>query len=203
MGICIPMDLPHRLGRAGVPSGVGISGILLVIVGVYFLNLKSNEPGGWKQPLILIWRERATWLWLMLATTFLIGFLIVFDKQLVVTTNRLFAPAVSALFAWGIAGLIWMVWDRKAVAQALVKQSGSGVWWLLTRLAGVNIVVLIAHGYMYSYGFASSVGALRRLEALAAVFFGWWLLGEEGLKNRLVGTLLIVIGAVIISLDMP
>ena len=56
-------------------------------------------------------------------------------------------------------------------------------------------------GAAYYYGFDASVGALKRLDGVAAIIFAYFFLKERGITFRFIGMLIIALGAGLIGLD--
>lgn len=57
-----------------------------------------------------------------------------------------------------------------------------------------------SQGAAYYYGLAASVGSLKRLDGPVAVLLAALFLHEKGIQYRLLGTLIIALGALLIGI---
>lgn len=191
------------LGASHVPSLTGIAGIVVIMLGVYVLFANPEKCGGWFGPFVLIFSKERTWLLYAVPITAVLAFLLPLDKELILSTNPLFAAGMVCTAAWGIGGSVWVMFDWGPVRKSLNGVTTAQLRSLLVWLFVANLGTLIGHAYMFVYGFPASVGALKRLESLVSVLLGWWRLGEKGLRWRLPGTILIIIGALVIGYGSP
>ena len=174
-----------------VPNAAGIAGILVTVAGGYILNA---DPGGTGvlAPFRNILKVRGSWMMCLVA--FLYAFASVFGKQAVIHSSPIFFACVYYIIL-SLGLLIILTALRKISLRSL----GSG--WKLGALAGL---ILLAHALLHNSAIAlvkaSYMISVKRLNVLFGVLYGGILFKESHLTRRLVGALLMVGGAVVITL---
>ncbi|MEO0456488.1 MAG: DMT family transporter [Cyanobacteria bacterium P01_A01_bin.114] len=167
-------------------------GVILLVVGSYVLNLRSQDQSFWA-PLMAIARNQGGRL--MLCTAFLWSITSNFDKIGTLNSSPLFwAMSLSAVIAagmlpfvmrQGLAGLYALSAEAKLLGlTGCFNAAGIGLQFAALTLAPVAQVI-----------------AVKRTSTLIAVVLGHFLFGEKGLRERLLGAAIMVTGVAIMALD--
>lgn len=174
-------ERPNRLGTLGIVLLIG--GLVVVGGTTWWQQRKTSKIAG-------------TALMLALATACCISIYSTIDGAAV----RHVAPAPYTVLVIGLSGvfitpLIFARYGRKVVGTELRAN-----WWRIL-LAGIlciltYILVLLA----FSYSSVSYSGAIREVSVVFAAFIGWRWLGEGFGRARLLGSLLIFTGILVIAL---
>lgn len=173
------------------PEVRGLLGVMLVLVGAYWLN---RGPGSdWLTPFKSISVKPGVRL--VLFAGLLWAITPVFEKSAIQHTSPenpwLVALAVNGL----LVGLLtpFVLRAGRLVFAPLIRQKRN--WLLAALIAGIAPVL----GYTaISLGLVGYVTTLFRLSAVFTVIWGAWLLGESGLRQRLPASIIMVVGAVLI-----
>jgi len=174
------------------PEARGVVGVMLVLVGAYWLN---RGPGSaWLTPFKAISVKPGVGLVLLAGLLWAITPIIEkFAIQHTLPENpRLVALAVNGLLI-GLLTPIALRRNRSALASLFRRRRE---WLLAALIAGVAPAL----GYTaLSLGLVGYVTTLFRLSAILTVLWSSWLLGESGLQQRLPASALMVVGAILIS----
>jgi drug/metabolite transporter (DMT)-like permease len=176
-----------------VPSALGLTGIMLVILGIYTMHLKSLGWRGLYMPLKALRHERASQLALLTGVV-IAGYSSV-DKVGVSHVN----PVVYLYLVFLVATLLLMPYIVIARSKAVKRE------WLANRRAIVAVAALSAASYLLvlfvlttsRVSYASSV---REMSVVMAALLGTFLLREPFGPTRLAGSLLIFSGIFCIAL---
>jgi len=179
--------LGERLSQTG---GIGI---VLIAVGSYTLNLSSRQEG-WMTPFKAILRERGS--------LYMVGVAIIYS--LTATLCKKAITLTSPLF---FAGLYPMLLFLRLTPVALWKGRGELRQMLRTGIlqaaifpalfsfvevvTGIVALGLINVAYMI---------AVKRLSLLVGILYGHFMFREKGLRERLAGGILMVLGVTLIVL---
>ncbi|MFD2201965.1 EamA family transporter [Shivajiella indica] len=174
-----------------IPNAFGFLGVTLIIVGSYIVL--NNEGGGSS---LKIFREEAI-LYRLLALI-LTGTQAVFDKQVILHSNLTLAFAswcfFGALFSLPILFLFKVKFRnefRKIDLSSLIK------YFLLS--VSVAIMV-ISTNYTFSQMQVGPALALFQVSILISVFFGYRFFQETHLLKKIIGSLIMIAGSVLIIL---
>ena len=170
-------------------------------IGVYLINVDPVKSKGWLGPLRLMWLERGNWLYWTLAMTIAIGFAIPADKMCIAQSNALFAPGLVCVVAWFGFGIIVISTRKEKILQSLKRAPRIRLIKTLLLFFLFNVILVSGHGFAYVYGYAPSVGSLKRLDLVAVVLIGYYLRKEENIVYRISGSVCCALGAILIGLD--
>lgn len=180
-----------------LPSAFGLSGIGLVVVGVYFLNFRraSDGPLG---PIAAIVRDRSARQALTVALIWSVTGTL--DRVAVLESSPAFygfmLPAgLSVLFV-------------PLVLRAASRSPGTEGW---RRVGACGAGVLVVHGLFFAAMIALQMEALtlerasyvlsiKRSGAVVAVLIGYFAFAERDLGSRLLGTVVTLAGATVLVL---
>jgi uncharacterized membrane protein len=169
----------------------GLLGVLLIAIGSYMLNIDKAASGLFK-PIKAILEEKGSWIMIIVAGIFSITSNL--GKMAIQETN----PVFFAIFHSGIMTLFVMpfplIFSKKPVKQ-LKEQIGIficiGISMALMALFHMMAIVRIEVAYMIS---------IKRTSPIFSVFFGCWLLHEKNFSERVMGSIIMFLGVLLILL---
>ncbi len=172
-------------------SAMGISGMMLVVLGGYVLNLDSARYGFWG-PVKAIFKEPGSIIMLIVAALY--GFCSVGGKLLILNSSPLYA----GLFSFSLLGVLIplvLIGVGKASFNTVTKKP------LLGFGAGLIVFIeIICHNLAISMIAAAYMITIKRMAGIFSVLYGWWLFKEQGIRFRLIGTAIMTMGAAFIAL---
>lgn len=174
------------------PSLWGIVGIVLIVGGSYSLNLKARSQG-FLAPFRALLREKGARLMLLVA--FIWSLSSNFDKMGILNSSALYwAFLVNVGITIGITPIV-LLKERK-LAQQLRDNKGN-----LSLVGLFNGATILFQMIAVSLTLVAYVIAIKRSSAVISVVFGKIFFGEKGLKQRLIGALIMLLGVVAIMLS--
>lgn len=175
-----------------MPSARGLLGVGLVLIGAYWLNRNSNA--GWLTPFKSLALTPGVALVLLAGLLWAITPL--FEKTAILHTN----PESPRFAAFVATALLTFILTPAVIARG---KSAIGKLSLHRRdlfFAGLIAGIAPVLGYTaFSLGFVGYVTTLFRLSTLMTVIWSFLFLKERGLAQRLPGSLVMVIGAILIA----
>lgn len=172
-------------------GSMGIVGILLVVAGGYIINIDAARYGA-LGPIRAIFREPGSAMMLFVAALY--GVCSVGGKLLILNASPMFA----AMFLFSLYGpllTILLTVSGKVSFKALTAKPGLGI------IIGLMIFAeIICHNLAISMIAAAYMVTIKRMAGIFSVIYGWLLFREHGIKYRLVGTVIMTGGAVVIAL---
>lgn len=185
------MILTGALVLDEMPSAPGILGICIICAGGYILNLAPGRHSA-LAPLIAVLREKGSWLMLIVAFVYSLG--AVFGKQGITHSSPLFfavtfftALNILLLFLFRVFGKI--KWQTFGVR----RQKGIVAGFLF-------FAHILLHAVAISLTKAAYMISVKRLSVIIGLIYGGVIFKEKNLAMRTIGTLLMVSGAVVITL---
>lgn len=174
------------------PSARGLLGVGLVLIGAYWLN--RNSSAGWLTPFKSLALTPGVGLVLLAGLLWAITPL--FEKTAILHTK----PESPRFAAFVATALLTLVLTPAVIARG---KSALGKLSLHRRdlfFAGLIAGIAPVLGYTaFSLGFVGYVTTLFRLSTLMTVIWSFLFLKERGLAQRLPGSLVMVIGAILIA----
>ncbi len=180
---------PFMIGE--FPDLSGIGGILLIVLGSYVLNF-SATPRGYLAPFRALFKESGPRLMLLVA--FLWSITANCDKIGIRNSSPLFWGIATTAFMSLVLAPIMLYKSPRAIKQiptVLKKLIPIGFFCALTvifQMLAVSLT-LVAH-----------VIAIKRTSTIMSVLWGFLIFKEGGIKERLVGASIMVVGVLLISL---
>ncbi|MBS3097107.1 DMT family transporter [Candidatus Woesearchaeota archaeon] len=174
-----------------LPTLIGFSGIFLIVVGAYTLNLKEYKKGI-LEPFKSIFKEKGCAY--MVIVAFLFSITSVLGKILVQKSSPLF---VSAIYLPIVSmPLIVLAFFKSRGKLTKLKSNFKnfffiGLFFALMSIFHLLAIQLVIVPYMSS---------IKRTSSIFSVLYGYFIFKEKNIKERLVGTFIMVIGAVLIIL---
>ncbi|WP_017662719.1 EamA family transporter [Baaleninema simplex] len=174
------------------PHPLGIVGILCIVVGAYLLNF-SVRHRGYFAPLWALWED--TGAKLMLTVAFLWSLTSNIDKIGLQNSSPLFW--VTAIYAINAVVLFPLVLVKSK--RVILQLQGNGV--PLLAIGFFNAIALTCQMTALSLTLVAYVISVKRTSAVFSVLWGKLLFREVGLKERLSGAVVMVVGVAFIALS--
>ena len=174
-----------------VPTIWDAVGVFLIVIGSYVLNLNASASGFF-EPLRSIFRNKGTRM--MVVVAFIWSITSTFDKVGVLNSSPIFwAIVLFGFIALGILPLI--ILKSKNPIQGIRSH------WRLLLAAGVANGIGVGC-QMVAVGMVAvtQVIAVKRMSALISVGFGYFVFGEKGIRERLLGAGIMVTGVVVMTI---
>ncbi|MBI1794147.1 MAG: EamA family transporter [Chloroflexi bacterium] len=175
-----------------IPSARGLAGVGLVLIGAYWLNRGSEA--GWLAPFkSLAFTPGVT---LVLLAGLLWAITPLFEKTAILHTNPE-SPRFTAFMATAFLTLLLTPWVMARGKSVITKLSlHRRELFFAGLIAGIAPVLAYT---AYSLGLVGYVTTLFKLSTLLTVIWSFYFLKEHGLAQRLPGSLVMVMGAILIA----
>lgn len=174
-----------------LPTTQGFLGILFIAFGAYILKAEGSES--LLDPVRKLWEERGVQLILVVIVIYSITANI--DKIGVQRSSAVMWPLSVYLFS--TIFLMPVMMRKSSNWQTKVKKG----WRELAVLGGLGGISIIFQMMAFDITKVSYVIAIKRLSIPLTVLFSFFMLNEkESFKQRIAGSILMIIGAVLISL---
>ena len=174
-----------------LPGFFGIIGVLLIVLGSYFLNI-SDKKIGFLEPFKQLLKDKGARLMLLIAFVWSISS--AYDKVGIQNSTPIFWVVSTSFF---IAVFLFpvMLWKSKNRVQQ-IKENFKPIVLSGLAIAFVAIFQMIA----ISLAFVVYVIAIKRTSSLISTFFGWFFFKEKNIKSRLFGAVIMFAGVLLITL---
>jgi drug/metabolite transporter (DMT)-like permease len=185
------MILTGALVLDEMPNAPGILGICIICAGGYILNLTPGRHSA-LAPLKAVLREKGSWLMLIVAFVYSLG--AVFGKLGIVHSSPLFF-AITFFTALNIVLLALFRVYGKIKFYTFATRRRKGI------VAGVLFFAhILLHAVAISLTKAAYMISVKRFSVIIGLIYGGVIFNEKNLVMRTIGTLLMVSGAVVITL---
>ena len=173
------------------PNIFGIAGIVLIVTGSYLLNFKEKKKG-YLAPFKALLKEKGPRLMLLVA--FIWSITANFDKIGIENSSVFFWPvAVNTFITIGFIPVVLM--RSKGKTQQIRKNYKK-----LIPVGFFHGLMIVFQMIAVSMTLVAYVISIKRTSAILSVVFGSVLFKEEGLKERLTGSIIMIAGVVLITL---
>ncbi|MFA5358034.1 MAG: EamA family transporter [archaeon] len=180
---------PIMLGE--FPSFFGILGVILIVFGAYILNINKAQQGFFA-PFKALLKEKGPRLMLLVA--FIWSITSNFDKVGSLNSSPFFWTLSIHLFiAVGMIPLLLITSRRKIKG---VKEN----YKTLLPMGFAGAISSVFNMVAISLTFVAYAISIKRTSTIMTVFFGHTLFNEKGFKERLAGTIIMVLGVISITL---
>lgn len=174
-----------------LPTFYGFIGILLIVIGAYAIHIKDYQKGFF-YPFRSLFKDRGAFQVLIVAFIFSIAANL--GKIGVLYSNPIFYSFVAYFFiSIMMAPLIFYNLDKK------IKEIKVNFKSIL--LLGISSAFMIL---TYSYAVLTSIVpyviSLKRSSVIFAIFFGYFMFKEKNIKYSLIGTIIMLMGGILITL---
>lgn len=179
------------------PTGLDAVGVVLLIIGSYILNFKPSQ-GISLAPLQAIMTNSGSRTMLCVACIWSVT--ANFDKVGTLNSSSLFwGTSLLTTLAFGMVPFVTQQIVQKGI-QAVVQPLQAQANFL--ALAGVLLAIGVSLQFLaLTMAPVAQVIAVKRMSALISVGFGYILFGEKGLRERLLGSAIMVSGVAIMAVD--
>lgn len=172
------------------PSVLGVGGVLLIVVGSYFLNI-SQYKRGYLAPLKALFEQRGPRL--MLVFAFLMGITSNLDKLgLQKSTPEFYMACVMAALPV-VTGVLFSFREPQTIPNALRWSRA------ILPAALANTLMAYCHFTAMSLGLVVYVIAIKRTSVVMSILGSNVFFKEQGFKERLIAALIMLAGVVLIS----
>lgn len=173
------------------PNLFGIAGIVLIVTGSYLLNFKEKKKG-YLAPFKALVKEKGPRLMLLVA--FIWSITANFDKIGIENSSVFFWPvAVNTFITIGFIPVVLM--RSKGKTRQIRKNYKK-----LLPVGFFHGLMIVFQMIAVSMTLVAYVISIKRTSAILSVVFGAVLFKEEGLKERLTGSVIMIAGVVLITL---
>lgn len=173
------------------PNIYGIIGILLIVTGSYILNFKEKKKG-YFAPFKALLKEKGPRLMLLVA--FIWSITANFDKIGIENSSAFFWPV--AVNAFITAGFIPVVLTKSRDKTKQIRKNYKA----LIPVGFFHGIMIVVQMIAVSMTLVAYVISIKRTSAILSVVFGSLLFKEEGLKERLLGSAIMILGVVLITI---
>lgn len=179
-----------------VPSFYGLMGILLLIAGVYVLNITEFKVKKIFAPFGAIFKNKGSRLMFYLAVIY--GFGSILDKFVINNSSPITRVFLYSYFSFAAMALFLLFRDGKKIFE-VTRSTIKNNFWTILIMSVLHFMFIIPQMIGISLTVTAYVIALKRTSALFAVILAYFIFKErKDFKNILIGTLLLVMGAVLL-----
>lgn len=181
---------PFILGE--YPTMFGLFGICLIVGGSYILNVRCCRRGIFS-PFRTLLKEQGPRLMLMVA--FIWSVTANFDK--VGIRNSSVSFWIVAVNIFGALAMVPLVMFK---GRANIRTVGER-WPSLLSIGFINALKFIAQMSAIQIALVAYVISIKRTSAILGVMFGYLFFKEKGIRERLLGTVVMLLGVLLITLS--
>ncbi|MCK5332414.1 EamA family transporter [Candidatus Parcubacteria bacterium] len=174
------------------PTTIGFIGVLFIILGSYFLNINEIK-NGYLEPFKTLLKEKGASL--MFIVAFIWSITSNIDKIGVQNSSSVFWVFSVNLFVAILIFPIFLLKVSNQKANILKNINNLIILGLLTMLTLIFQMIAI------TLTLVIYVIAIKRTSAIFSVFWGYYFFKEKNFKNRLFGSLIMVLGVIFIILS--
>lgn len=174
------------------PNFLGLIGVLLIVAGSYTLNIKQRHEG-YLAPFHALLKEKGPKLMLLVA--FFWSITSNFDKIGVQNSSPLFWVIAMSIYITLVMLPILLFKSAKNFQQI------SSNYKILFLIGLCSVLTLIFQMTAINMTLVSYVISIKRTSAIMTVLFGYFIFREKGIKERLIGVIIMIIGVLCITLS--
>ncbi|MBI3353736.1 MAG: EamA family transporter [Nitrospirae bacterium] len=172
-----------------LPDKSGAAGVILITAGAYTLNLHMKKKGLLK-PIKAIIKERGSLM--MLIVSFIYSITSSLGKLAILHSSPIFFGAVYFIILALAFTPIVMFKSRNNLGQIIKNYKFFGL------LGFFHSIMIITHMIAMSLTQVTYMIAVKRTSLLFSAGYGYFLFKEEKMRERLLGSILMIIGVVLI-----
>lgn len=180
-----------------VVTTIVVIGASLIFLGSYLIIEKQNDGNG-----KLIYLPKPSFALLLVVLTALFWSLRgIFDKTAVATISPIVIAVFSTYFRWGTELFLGMTLQRKATIDFFKTLKTNRRWASHLIFRGACSMIALSSFYLsMQLGLLSRVMPLANADAFFVVIFGALFLGEKETMKRLIGSIIVIAGAVLLAI---
>jgi len=171
-----------------IGGGIGIG---LIVMGGYVLHFTKKQASLW-EPLSAFLNEKGSWFMLIVAILF--AFAAVIGKKAILHSSPLFF-SYSFFLVFNITVLAGFLLFRKNDWRKILHSTPKGIW-----LGSLLMIHISFHALAIAISTAVYMVAVKRSSILITILLSWFVLKEENIGYRGLGTLLMFAGMLFIAL---
>lgn len=171
-------------------TSTGIAGIVLIVIGSYFLNF-SHIKSGIFSPFKAIFKEPGSRL--MLLVSFIYSLTSTIGKKAILHSSPSFF-GVSYFILFTLLMLSFLPVIPNARKKALVQKPIPGL-----ILGATMALMIFSHMLAISMVQAAYMISIKRTSLIFGVLYGAWLFKEEKITERLTGAIIMILGVLLIG----
>ena len=173
-------------------SRPGIAGVFLVVAGAYLLNVHTTR-GGLLEPLRAIAKEEGSML--MITVAFIYSITSNLGKVAVLHSSPVFfGTAYPAVMAVALFPLLVLASGSGGVRQAFSRPV------LFASIGISNVLMFITHNLAIQLIEVPYMLSVKRTSLIFGVLYGWLLFKEGNIRERLLGTVVMLAGVALIAM---
>lgn len=173
-----------------LPDLSGMAGIILIAIGAYLLNLNSYSKGFFA-PIRAIAREKGSIL--MVAVAFIYSITSNLGKIAVLHSSPMFfAAAYTTIFSMFF--LPYVIFRERKAADTIKARAP-----IFLLMGSVFAIMVIAHFLAIGQVEVAYMISVKRTSMIFSVLYGWLFFKEERIRERLIGSVVMVTGVVLIT----
>ncbi len=188
--ILLLITSPFLVGE--FPNAIGILGIFIIVIGAYVLKFQ-DKTSGYLAPFKSLFKETGSRL--------MFGVVLVWS--ITANVDKIGVQNSSAIM-WTIAGhlsvavftLPILLLKSKPNIQKIKSNSRN-----LILIGLINTLSILSQMTALKLALVSYVIAVKRTSALFNVLWGWLIFKEQGIKERITGSIIMILGVVVITLS--
>jgi drug/metabolite transporter (DMT)-like permease len=186
--IFVPLTSFLILGEA--PSNLGLTSILLIVAGIYLLNVHTSKQGLW-QPLRAIAHERGSLLMIAVALIYSLSSTM---GKLAITHSE---PVFFGLFYFTLLGIAFslVVFPRLGRNSRQIFSQPK----LFLAIGFFNALMILTHFLAMDLTQVAYMIAVKRTNILFSVVYGYFMFGEQNIGERALGSVLMLLGVLLIA----
>lgn len=174
------------------PNAVGILGIFIIVIGAYVLKFQ-DKTSGYLAPFKSLFKETGSRLMFLVVLVWSITANV--DKIGVQNSSPIMWT-VAAHFSVAVFTLPIVFLKSKPNIQNIKSNSRN-----LILIGFINTLAILCQMSALQLALVSFVIAVKRTSALFNVLWGWLIFKEEGIKERIAGSIIMIVGVVVITLS--
>ena len=174
------------------PNALGILGIFIIVIGAYILKFQDKSRG-YLFPLKSLFNE--------IGARFMFGVVLVWSisanvDKIGVQNSSPIMWAIAAHFSVAIFCLPILFIKSKPNIENIKSSSIN-----LILIGLTNALSITCQMTALQLAFVSYVIAVKRTSGLFNVLWGWLIFKEQGIKERIAGSIIMILGVVVITLS--
>ncbi|MDY6896746.1 MAG: EamA family transporter [Cyanobacteriota bacterium] len=174
------------------PNFIGILGILIIVIGAYVLKFQ-DKTSGYLAPFKSLFKETGSRL--MFGVVLVWSITANVDKIGVQNSSPILWT-ITAHLSVAVFILPIVFWKSKINIQNIKSNFRN-----LILIGLINTLAILCQMSALQLALVSFVIAVKRTSALFNVLWGWLIFKEQGIKERIVGSMIMILGVVVITLS--
>ena len=175
-----------------LPNLFGLTGITMVVIGSYILNIKSIR-NGYLEPFRTIFKDKG--IFYMFVVSFLFSISATVGKIGILLSN----PAYFTFMVYLASSIMILPFCFKNIRKKAVAIKGNVNYILILGISTAAMEILYA--IAVKYALVSYTISLKRASVIFSVIIGFFVFKEKNFKVKIAGTILMFAGAALIILS--